>query len=339
MASRWQQTVALLLVARTPLVFAAISNVWLVLWLAREHFEPPAQVNRALLEQPLWLLLGLTALMAGGLHCYGSAVNDALDARHDRLFHPYRPLSRGLMETSRVVVAALVCVLVALLAAVMLGPGTAVLAIVVAMLALFYNMLGKFIPAIAFVTLGLIRAGLMFATNPGMTFIWPVWLAMTHVIACMAIAHDLQGKRPPLTGTQIWPLTAGWAFWTMALIVWMGIHGQAFPEGQMWVWLGPLVPAVAFGVLTWFIVERAAGQSRRARRGRGNRFAQLAILWLILYDAGWLLGGGLVWQGLLHLGLFAVAMAWSRVLGIQSLALDEDKGYTVNHMNIEDESQ
>ena len=329
MHERWRQVVALLLVARTPLVFAAISNVWLMMWLARDGLEPVAQVNRALLELPLGLLLALTAVLAAGLHCYGSALNDALDARHDRLFHPYRPLPRGVVGTSRVVILAMCCLLGALLAAVMLGPATVVLSITVALLALFYNTVGKFVPAIAFVTLGLIRAGLMFAPNPGLTFIWPIWLAMTHVIACMAIAHDLQGKRPPLSGSQIWPLTAGWVFWTMALIVWMGVHGQALPEHLVWMWVVPAMPAIVFAVITWFIVERAAGESRRARRQRGNRFAHLAILWLILYDAGWLFGAGLILQGWLHLALFIVAIGGSRLLGSQRLAPEPPHGYTV----------
>ncbi|MCC5828328.1 MAG: UbiA family prenyltransferase [Phycisphaeraceae bacterium] len=327
-----QQALGLLRLVRTPLMFAGVSNAWLMVWLTRSALEHHPDAAPSIVAMPLGQVLLLTTIVAVGLQTFASALNDALDARHDRLFHPGRPLPLGLVDPTATVVLSLVGVLVAIAAAAMLGTGPALICIVVSFAILTYNTLGKFVPAVGLVFLGLIRAGFMFVPNPEVVFAWPIWLAMTHMIACAAIAHVLQGKRPPLNSNQIWFLTAGWFFWTMLLVGWILARdtGQAvtFP----WIWLGPAVPALVMAIWTYRLVSRLENASRRARRTGGNHLAEFAIIWLILYDAGWLFGMGRWDQGCVHIVLFAGALAWARLLRKRS---GQTPAYTMGGSTVE----
>lgn len=323
-----QQSRGLLQLVRTPLMFAGVSNAWLMVWLARSTLEQPTDPGVFLLTRPLVEVLLLTAIPAIGLQVFASALNDALDARHDRLFHPGRPLPLGLVDPTATVVLAVIGVLLAVGAAAMLGTAPALLAVVVSFAILTYNTIGKFVPAVGLVFLGLIRAGFMFVPNPAAGFAWPIWLAMTHMVALAAIAYVLQGKRPPLSANQIWLLTAGWFFWTTLLVGWILARDAGQAVAHPWIWLGPAVPAIWIAVRTYRLVSRLEHASRRARREGGNHLAETCVLWLILYDVGWLMGIGLWKQALLHLSLFGAAVFWSRLLRKRSIA--GEAGYTLD---------
>jgi 4-hydroxybenzoate polyprenyltransferase len=322
--SRWQKLVNLLQLVRLPLAFTAVSNSWVMLFLAGS-IEPPERQPRDTFTSG-WALaaaLGLLAVVSGGLHAYGMALNDILDARHDRLFSPQRPIPAGGVGTTAAVVLAVLCLLGAVLAAVLLpdpSPVQPVLTVGAAVAILFFNGTGKFLPAVGILALGLIRALNMLIPAPQSGFLWPLWLSSTHVMLCWSIAYYLESKRPRLHAAQWWFLCGGWTFWTLLLVSWMRArHGlRAFEHPTLWY--GPLAAVAVFVVLAWWTVRDR--RSPRARRAAGAAFVRLAMLWLIVYDASWLLGAHLWWQAGVHLALLVGALASMRLLG----ALDQLSG-------------
>ena len=151
-------------------------------------------------------------MVAASLHTFSACLNDALDVRRDRAFWPRRPIPSGQVAWSRAVVLALMGLLIALASAVGLSEASSLMCLLTAAAILFYNAAGKFVPAVGIVTVGLVHALNMLIPNPRAEFLWPLWLTMTHVTACGAIAYWLEGKRPALKPAQTTWLWAAWAF-------------------------------------------------------------------------------------------------------------------------------
>lgn len=318
MTTRWQRILRLVQLGRIELIFSVISNTWLMILLARK-IETSRGVGPAMTVGSLALALGLGAAVATGLAIYGLALNDAFDARHDRAFSPERPIPAGAISLTTVIVLGVLGLLGAVLATAFLGLGSTVLCVIAAIAILFYNITGKFFPAVGIMLLGLIRALNMFIPYPWVEFAWPIWLTMTHVMICAVVVHVLEGKRPRLHGPDWWGLCAGWTFWTLTLVTWMSWRNQGAPglvQGRPGLWLGPLIAAGLFALVSWYNL-RAKMRPLRARRAAAGAFLRLSMLWLILYDAVWLLSAGFYGPGCLLLLLFTVA--WSLVQFVAAL--------------------
>lgn len=306
MTRRVDQAAAFVDLLRPSLAVAAVSNVWLMVFISRS--EDLAAHDQA----PLGAVLAWTGLVALGLHIYASAINDLLDVRHDRLFNPHRPLARGLISPTGAGVAAVIALLAAVGASVALGLASTLVCLAAAGAILLYNGLGKHLPAVGLMLLGLIRAAVMFIPDPTIAFAWPAWLAMTHVIACSAMAYRLQHKRPTLHQPEVWLLTVGWVFWTLALFLWNSARGgDASPQIG---WLGPALAAVVFGTFIWVRYGRRL-QQPRPHRAAGVRLHWVAMVWLIAYDAAWCASLGLWGPMAVHASLFALAALGLRLLG------------------------
>lgn len=308
---RWLKLINLLQLTRVALVFAAVSNVWLMVFLAYS-LEPADRRNPALNEHSQLLGLLLTALVAGGLHNYGIALNDLLDARHDRLFSPHRPIPAGKIGHTGAVIVSVISLLAAMGAVTFLGTTSIMLGLVIAGGILFYDAAGKFLPAVGILVLGLIRATNMLVPNPAMSFAWPVWLTMTHTIACWAIAWHIEGKRPKLRAGDWWVICGGWAVATLVMLQWMSWH-EAPLLGQRplgWVW--PAAAVVVFASLGAWKLRHL--DTTRWRRADGAAFLRLALLWTIVYDACWLLAAGLYWQAAVIAALLTLAYGSMRLM-------------------------
>ncbi|MCC7146553.1 MAG: UbiA family prenyltransferase [Phycisphaeraceae bacterium] len=325
MRPRLAKTLHVLELTRLPLAFAAISNVWLIYFLGR-GLEPDLRRVAYINSWPMPLALLALAAMALGLHIYGVALNDALDARRDRLFSPQRPIAAGRLSPSVGLIAAVLGLLAALPAAVLLGTPTAMLALLAAAGLLFYNAAGKFLPAVGLLDLGLIRAANMAAANPYLSFAWPVWLAMTHTIACSALIHRIQGKRPLLRGTEAWGLCAGWLFCTLPLLGWMITRDGLQTPARGTIWIGPILAAAVCAVITDRLVARAVAR-RRPRRRVIWTLTRFSVFWLILYDAAWLLAAGMIGPGFLMLLLFAAAWGSGWLIHFLAAMLEPLPGY------------
>ncbi len=321
---RWIHVLSLV---RADLALVAVSNSWLMVFLAR-YVEPGARVNPSLSAMPLPVALGVVAVVAAGLFAYGAAINDGLDSRHDSAFWPRRPIPAGRMTGSWALVVAIMGLLSALAAAVCLGKASSFLCVVAAAAILFYNTAGKFVPAVGIVLVGLIHALNMWIVNPRLGFAWPIWLNMTHVIAAGAIAHRLESKRPRLRAGQVAGLWAGWSFWTMALVASMGWRGALLIPAYPKIGYGPVVVAVLFVAVAAVMLRRRM-RPLRSRREAGAGFRRLSLQWLILYDASWLAGGGLHTPAAVLVGLFVVLVACIAGLELLDQCSDQPVKYGV----------
>jgi len=249
-----------------------------------------------------------TAGVGAGLYIFGMTLNDVMDVKRDRALEPDRPLPAGQMAWGRAVAMGVGALLVAITASIPLGVISVALALGCAGLILFYNVLGKHLGGVGVVALGVIRATHMFIANPGMSMVWPIWLTMTHVIGISAACHRLENKRPRMDGLHVWIVTGGWAFFSVAMIVWMGQHDAMALATHRWLWVGPVAAALVFAAAATKTGERA-GSPRNA----GRAIMRLGLTWLIVYDIVWLISGGLYTSALL------VALLLAAALGMMSL--------------------
>ena len=299
---------------RVELVLAAVSNSWLVIFLSRGIEKDLGRPSEFAETFALWQALPLVAMISAGLSVYGTAYNDALDARHDRTFSPDRPIPAGGINPDMAIRAALLSLLVAILGAIFLPKLSMLLCLVTAAAVLFFNMTGKFLPPVGIILFGLIWAGNMVIPNPKLGYAWPVFLTITHVMACSAVAHILEAKRPLILGPDWWGLVFGWVFWALVIAGWMVWQNTLEVPAHPWIWVAPAAMVGLFFVTVWLLLRRHMNTPARRRRA-GARFAQVSVAWLILYNAGWLFGAGMYQPAAIMVGVFIAAMVGVWTLG------------------------
>ena len=304
------QIMPLLHLMRIALALAVVSNCWVTVFLA--VYVEPADGRSMVLEQlPLGMALLWAALVALGLHVYGVSLNDVLDARHDRLFSPQRPIPAGHVRRSSAVIIAIIGLLIAMVAGAFLGHEAILLTVLAAGGLLFFNATGKFLPAAGILALALIRMMTMLIPNAHMGFAWPLWMTMTHVAAATALGHLLEDKRPTLDRREILRLAIGWTVGTAVIISFMAWRGTILAYGRPFIWIGPAIAGAIFiAISAAFVIAARRRQVSQtidhdAQRHSARAYTSLAILWLIVYDAAWLFCAGLLIPGLIHLALFS----------------------------------
>ncbi len=305
MANQPNKLHSLLRLTRPEMMPALVSGLWMMVFLAY-GVEPAERRNPALDEMGWGLALLGSAVIACGLGVFMAALNDALDARHDRAFEPDRPIPAGRVTQRAALGLAMVGLLAALGVSVAFGQLSMLLALTAAGAIVFYNVAGRFVPAVGVVTLGLVIGVTLVIPNPRLAFAWPILLTMTHVIAAATLRYWLAGKRPRLTPINGWGICVGWVFWILVVIVLIRVRGQDIAhEGLGWVWLGPTIAAIGLICFIWLLLGPSALHPK-ARRGTAVRFTSLAIGGLILIHAAWLASAGLWWQGLVVFALLFV---------------------------------
>lgn len=277
----------MLRLTRVTSAFAAVANVWFVaLWTRAFPQEPGPPLSPAL---PAWLQLLAAAVTGVALYAFAAVLNDILDFRRDRALHPERPLPSGELSLESAAYLCAATLITAFLAATALGLPAAGLTAFTAGAILAYNVFARHLPAIGLVTLALTYAVHMLIPNPWLTFVWPVWLVMTHSLVVAAVAHRIAGRRPPLTRGGAALIALGWAIWSIALLA-LGWErsGSLWPT---WVPLSsaapPLALAALFALFAWRRVKTSRGGERAA-----DRITRYGGLWLALYHAGWFVGVG-----------------------------------------------
>lgn len=291
---------------RPDFVAAMVSGQWLMVFLAF-YIEPEARRNPALSSLGFAAALGLSAVVAGGLAVFMLALNDVLDARHDRAFAPTRPIPSGKITQRLALSLAMAGLLSALGASVAFGPVSVEISLATAGAIVFYNVAGRFVPAVGIVTLGLVLGLMMVIPNPRLAFAWPIMLTMTHVIATATLRYFLAGKRPRLTAINGWGICVGWAFWILVVLALIRVRdGQAIRHHLGLIWIGPALAVTGFSLVAWLMLGPTS-LAPGARRATAARFTKLAAAGLIVFEASWLLSAGFLWQAGLVLSLLILA--------------------------------
>ncbi len=306
---------------RVTTAFAAVANVWFVILWTRAGLPDQREVGtHPIQDGALWLLLLGGAINALGLFAYGAALNDILDATRDRAFNPDRPIPSGRLAVDRAVSLAVGTVMIALLGATVLGIEAVVLTIVVACAILFFHAVGKFVPAVGLVSLGLIYAGQMVVPNLYINFVWPVWLVMTHALLVGGISHVVGKKIPVISRRAFVAAVLGWAFWSTVMF-----YAAWERTGREGIWPDDVPPLVAIGPAALAVLFSVVAIRRVRSLGFGARAAEKILrygaLWLALYACAWLVGmqywleAGLlgVLTGLGFLGMTVVREAYAMV--------------------------
>lgn len=288
---------------RVTTAFAAVANVWFViLWtraagVAEPGMPSPGHDSPAPLHAlPLWLLLLGGAINALGLFAFATALNDVLDYRRDAALQRDRPIPAGHISVQEATTLIACTLGAAVLGATPLGIPAVLLTLAVAGAILLFNGLGKYVPAVGMVLLGLVYAGHMVVPNLNLRFIWPVWLVMTHTLAVEGLRHGLRRATPTISPRAIAASVLGWIFWSCVMFAvawWRGI-GQPTSLGGLWPdWvhaeaaIGPVMLAAIFALWAW---RKARAQGRGPRVS--EKIARYGSLWLALYACAWLIGQG-----------------------------------------------
>ncbi len=295
------------------MAFGAITDLWLIVILSRTHgdyhYMPVASM-------PLWQALLCSAVTAVGLFSFAAALNDILDAKHDRIFSPGRPVAAGDIGSAQAFLVALASLLLALAGVLSFGSDALLIALMVAAGSLFYNGTAKHIPAVGLLTVGILHAGHMLIPNEQFTFTLPAWLAMTHGTAVATMMHVVQSKRPALSSRAIWALASGWLLCS-ALIIGFGLSkstGSFWPESTPLY--GPFIPLVA--ILAFVAVVHRKVKRATTAGIAAEKIARYGALWQSLYAAAWLFSWGENWWALIALLLAGVgfgAMTLLKELG------------------------
>lgn len=276
--------------ARPEHLLSAISNSWLLVLLS-PHIEPASLQNPSLMQMPIYQRLILATIIPAGLGIFGIGFNDVLDLKHDRTFRPASPLAAGRVSVTTAAMLAVTFLLMALAAATFLGSFSQFLCLLTAGAILFFNVCGKFLPATGLISMGLIRVMTMFICVPRMGFAWPACMTMAHIIICMALVYAIQGRRPRMRGSDLGQLAAGTLFWAVLLVLFMVMRQTALLHDHPQIWVGPLIALVVFVIVSIIYLKKRLPDLRH-RRQTAQRYQQIAMLWLIVYDISWLTSVG-----------------------------------------------
>ncbi len=281
------------------MAYGAIADLWLVILLTRadkSYAELPTST------WPLWVSLSAGLCVAVGLFTFGASLNDVLDARHDRAFSPDRPIPAGRIRPHQAAIVTSVCLAAATLAGSMFGPAAVVTLMLVVLGIVFYNGVGKHVPAVGFVTIGLVHAVHMAIPNHHFSFTLPIWLSMTHVTVVAILVHRLEDKRPAASPGALIATALGWSFWSAIVLGWGWWHsGGAWPLGTS-LWPGvlwPFVAVVGFGIVA---VAKTRHQNGMVASEKLRRYG---AMWQSLYAVAWLAAMGLWTQALMLGGVAA----------------------------------
>ena len=314
-----QRLLTLLQFTRIALVFTAISNGWAAMLLQRAASGQAISASYA---------VGQT-LASIGLYTFGMALNDLIDRRRDSQVAAHRPLPSGRLT---VPAAHAVCILLAMLALgggawmVIQQPGQWVsLAILVWTLGLimFYDFAGKYLVAPGLLSLGLIRFFHAAIAAPNLLNPWhAVWL-LVHVTILSAVCYALEGKRPRLNKRHWLMVTSGLAAVIVALLAILVSRRVDHPEewaAMLRVTPGLIYPgamAMVFALVAVWIVRRHTDP-----RTAGRTLMLYGLLWLILYDAAFVVGYVHWTWALCVLALLPVAVASVQVMRAWSTLIE-----------------
>lgn len=277
-----QKTIAALELSRLPLAFGTVSSVWVMVFVARAE---PTLAELPAARLPLWQTLPAATMFAAGFLAFGAALNDFLDAKHDRAFAPDRPIPSGLVRPRRAMQFAAVSLLIGIAGALPFGEGALLAALSLAVIVLLYDAFAKYVPAFGFVLVGLATAVSMLVPAPGTALTLPIWLAMSQTMGVGALAYVVGEKRPRLTRRAIILGACGWLFWTAAIC---GL-GALRSDGELLpAWFETDRLAVPLGVATFgalLLLRKIAGPRTPAR---GEQVLRAGSLWKSVVAAGWM---------------------------------------------------
>lgn len=285
-----RRTIAAAEVSRLPVAFGAVANVWLMVLMARTEAARAAEGATASATSigalnPVLAMIAAAAF-AVGFMAFGAALNDVLDAKHDRAFAPDRPIPSGSLSTRRAFHIAFAALVVGVLGAIVFGAIAIGGALALAVAVLGYDAFAKHIPALGIVLAGLATAISMVALCPDTPSLLPVWLAMSQTMGVGLAAYLLADKRPKLTRRAVVLGAVGWVFWSAVLFA---LAYERNGDALIPAWFErPMLLAPVAAVVT--CAAFALWKLRHARGAQASeKLLRYGSLWKAVVAASWLL--------------------------------------------------
>jgi 4-hydroxybenzoate polyprenyltransferase len=299
------RVLAILQLTRAALAITAVADAWAVLLL---RIPPERPLVAGSWEFWLTILKMLVVAVASlGLYGFGTALNDLLDARRDRIFEPGRPIPSGSIKPRGAVVVALGLLMAALLAAALLTllhvwefnlagrvirvrnivPYSFFFALATAALIVFYNATAKYLGGLGLLALGLIRALHCLIGKPGTAVMFLSMILLTHVIVVTGLAYYLQNKRPRLTWRGVLGVALG-MFVANGILLWYTVTRRQWSAELLQMLLGPAVVGGLFALWAVWLMFR----KRLLSRQKGERLELMGAFWIFMYDASLLVAHG-----------------------------------------------
>ena len=316
MRPMFERMMTALQLTRLSVAFGAVSDLWFMIvlvWVLEGASVDGVVLNWGVGTGLTWLPAALLAglVVALGLFGYAASLNDVLDIRRDTAFRSPRPIPAGRIAPGQAVIITVFALLTAVLGATALGTWSVWLTLLVALMLLFYNTAGRYLPAVGVVTIGLAHAVHMLIPDPAFPILLPVWLTMTHAMALSLGVSILEDKRPAITAQARAGIVCGWVFWS-AVLGWLGWYrsGSLWPEPlSIWGLCWPL--GVAFAGLVVLHRKQRTAPDRRAGAEKLKRYG---AMWQCLYGAAWFMAMGLPVPAFCFAGLAVVGFTVMTIL-------------------------
>ncbi|MCE9619284.1 MAG: hypothetical protein K8R92_05200 [Planctomycetes bacterium] len=272
---------AALQLMRIPLAAGAAVNLMFAAILARLD---PAASDLPVSTLPLWAVLFAAAVVGSGLFGFAAGMNDLLDARRDQTFQRNRPLSSGRLTTPQATLLTFCALFASMVGANMFGESSVRVAIFTAFGIAMWNAMGRFVPAVGLLMLGLAQAGSFFIPWMGQPFTLPASLILVQTIATGSLLHKVLEKRPRLDRSAT-ILLAFLAAAAIAGLAWLSIRRGAaeWPEGDAWRTLPPIA---AMAIFAWQSTRALAARDANETAGLLGRAAAMfppmaAAAWML----------------------------------------------------------
>jgi hypothetical protein len=159
----------------------------------------------------------------------------------------------------------------------------------------------------------------MMIAAPHVEFLWPLWLTGTHVIAISTLCYKLENKQPTLNKLQFGVIALGWLSISITMFIWMRRVDPDFIKTLDRAWIAPFAAVVLFLPIAIRIVR-----SQPAQRPAGRSLMKWGLLWLIVYDACWIIGYGLYMHALRFAILLLLAVFAMKII---RLRLEREKSH------------
>jgi len=316
-----QRVLTLLQFTRMALVFTAISNGWAAMLLQQHATREPI---------PFWYAVAMT-MVSVGLYTFGMSLNDLIDRRRDSQIAPGRPLPSGRISVRT---AHLICFALALFALgggawmAILKHGQWISLLLVAwtmLLIVFYDFAGKYLVPLGLISLGLIRFFHAATAAPNLAIPWHALLLLVHVTVLSTICYRLEGKRPRLKWKHWIPVMGGLLLiiaTLIALLIERRLNGVDWRQA---LFISDALLYVAASVVVFVVLAIVIHVRTNDPRTAGRSMMLYGLLWLIVYDASFVLGyvgwrWALVILSLLPISMLAVQVirAWAKLLDLSA---------------------
>lgn len=303
--------------------FAGVANLWFVVLWTRSVGE--AESTRvSLIEWPLWVVLGITAVLGVSVSMYAGAINDVFDARRDRVFSPGRPIPSGRISIETASLIGFISLLISVLAAISLGNTVLYICLLCTTAILFYNTMARHVPSLGLLTVSVIYGSHMLMPNLGLRFIWPILLVMVHATIVHAVVYKLLQKRPKFSWLTIVGVVLGYSVIILVLVAQTG-HRGIFWDNATYPWYGFATPLAA--VITFTVSSVNKIRFASSPKYAAEKLERYGSLWMGIYGVCWLLGGGRFIEAMILGLLVLLGIIWMMTVRDLGVWIEQPVGY------------